>query len=270
MQAIGAGTWPLPLAPPGQQAYTTAGTYSWVAPTNVIEVSVVCVGGGGGGNVGVSGSTYYSPGCGGALAYANNIAVVPGNSYTVIVGAGGAYTTSGGDSSFNTNSCKAGGGKVSTYPTAPTPGAVINGTGGSGGGPYLPIDNGWCRSDFGGAGGGGAGGYSGAGGTGGFPTGGGDAGVGGAGGGGASSNSTSGGGGGGGVGLLGSGTSGAGGDYPGGVGRGGSSGSNASGGTGGLYGGGGNGQGNGAGGAVRIIWGNTIVRAFPSTNTGNL
>ena len=38
-------------AAPGQQAYTTAGTYSWVAPAGVTSVSVVCVGGGGHGAV---------------------------------------------------------------------------------------------------------------------------------------------------------------------------------------------------------------------------
>jgi hypothetical protein len=36
-------------AAPGQQAYTTAGTYSWVAPVGVTKVSVIAVGGGGGG-----------------------------------------------------------------------------------------------------------------------------------------------------------------------------------------------------------------------------
>ncbi len=40
-------------APPGQQAYTTAGTYSWVAPSGVTSVSVVAVGGGGSGAAGV-------------------------------------------------------------------------------------------------------------------------------------------------------------------------------------------------------------------------
>ena len=59
--------------PPGQQAYTTAGTYTWVAPTGVTSVSVVCVG---------SGSSIYA----GALSYKNNISVTPGNSYTVKVG----------------------------------------------------------------------------------------------------------------------------------------------------------------------------------------
>jgi len=35
-------------AAPGQQSYTTGGTYSWVCPAGVTSVSVVCVGGGGG------------------------------------------------------------------------------------------------------------------------------------------------------------------------------------------------------------------------------
>jgi len=67
----------------GQQEYTTAGTYSWTCPAGVTSVSVVCVGAGGGGGDNSNG------GSGGALAYKNNIAVVPGNSYTVYVGPGG-------------------------------------------------------------------------------------------------------------------------------------------------------------------------------------
>ena len=67
----------------GQQEYTTAGTYTWVAPADVTSVSVVAVGGGGGGR------GYFNPpfdyyngggGGGGALAYANKIAVTPGTS----------------------------------------------------------------------------------------------------------------------------------------------------------------------------------------------
>ena len=34
----------------GSQSYTTAGTYSWVAPAGVTKVSVVAVRGGGGGH----------------------------------------------------------------------------------------------------------------------------------------------------------------------------------------------------------------------------
>jgi hypothetical protein len=40
--------------------------------------------------------------------------------------------------------------------------------------------------------------------------------------------------------------------------------------TGGTYGGGGYLRGMGRNGAVRIIWGTTVTRAFPSTNTGDL
>ena len=48
----------------GQQAFTTAGSFTWTAPAGVTSVCVVCVGAGGAG--------------GGALAYKNNITVVPG------------------------------------------------------------------------------------------------------------------------------------------------------------------------------------------------
>jgi len=74
-------------APPGQATYATPGTYSWVCPKGVTAISVVCVGGGGGGvgSVNAGGGA----GGGGAQAYTNNLAVVPGQSYTITVGAGG-------------------------------------------------------------------------------------------------------------------------------------------------------------------------------------
>jgi hypothetical protein len=59
-------------AAPGQEAYVAAGTYSWIAPTGVTAVSVVCVGAGGGGD-----NYYGSGGGGGALAYINNRSVTP-------------------------------------------------------------------------------------------------------------------------------------------------------------------------------------------------
>jgi hypothetical protein len=59
-----------------EAAYTSTGTYSWVAPAKVTSVSVVAVGGGGA----------YGGG-GGGLGYKNGyIAGTPGNSYTVLVG----------------------------------------------------------------------------------------------------------------------------------------------------------------------------------------
>ena len=53
------------VVPAGQQAYTTAGTYSWVAPAGVTSVSVVAVGGGGGGVGQGGGGGGGGGGCGG-------------------------------------------------------------------------------------------------------------------------------------------------------------------------------------------------------------
>ena len=70
----------------GQQAYTSAGTYSWTAPDGVSSISIVLVGGGGRSTAGGAGG-------GGALVYKNNISVTPGNSYSIRVGAGGVSGT---------------------------------------------------------------------------------------------------------------------------------------------------------------------------------
>ena len=87
---------------PGGVLYATPGTYTWVAPTGVTSVCAVCVGGGGAGGSAPNGG---AGGGGGALGYKNNIAVTPGQLYTVVVGAGGvgrynAIGTAGGDSYF--------------------------------------------------------------------------------------------------------------------------------------------------------------------------
>ena len=237
-------------APPGQQAYTTAGTYAWTAPTGVTSVSVVVVG------------TSKETGYGSALAYKNNITVVPGNSYSVFVSSTYAtrcyfINTSTVSASYIANRTGDGGGNGGTVGLGGGAGGYA-GNGGSGG--------------SGGAGGNGSGGGGGGGGEGNAP-----------------GDTCSGGGGG--VGLLGQGSNGTGGSYSNGslaygYGGGGGSGGGAGGtsstdatvgspGQAGDYGGG---QGyagpfglntNGAIGAVRIIWpGDT--RSFPSTNTGNL
>jgi hypothetical protein len=262
----------------GQDVYTTPGTYSWVAPVGVTSVSVVCVGGGGSG-----GAAYWAGGGGGGggLGWKNNITVVPGQSYTVQVGAGGVgiSAASGGQGTSGSNSffisastvCGIGGtagtGTSSTsnaaYPGGPGGGYVGDG-GGTGG------TGGTSGGDTAG-GGGGAGGYSGNGGNGGWTAGAGGGGAGGVNGGnnGSSGATQSGGG----VGILGEGSSGS---TSGAGGSGGTSGSvnGTAGGstnTGGLYGGGGGGQSNdsrstpgcdGGSGAVRIIYGGG--RSFPS------
>ena len=177
-----------PGVPTDQITYSNPGTYSWTAPANVTSVSVVCVGGGGGGSIGSS----YASGGGGGLGWKNNISVTPGQSYTVVVGAGGVGTTSGGsdggDSYFiNTSTVKGGGA-----------GGGASNPGGGAGGNYVGDGGGNGGNGTGLGGGGGAGGYSGDGNTE----------TGGAGGFGAGNGLTGGGAGGGGVELQGEGASG--------------------------------------------------------------
>jgi len=294
MQAIVGSGWPFQPAPPGSDSYTTAGTFTWVAPAGVTSVSVVAVGGGGHSAVrfGCACCGFHGGpgGGGGALAYANTISVTPGSGYTVVVGAGGqTNSASGGNSYFNTTcTVRANGGTggsgTSTGGAGGTVGAGTGGPGGAGG------DTQGFNGCATGQGGGGAGGY-GAGG-GGTPLGAGSqsygatGGANGAGGGGSSGGWSSGrsGGGGGGVGLLGQGSSGAAlacggvGGIGGNAGSGGTNGqagsaSNVQASSGGAYGGGGGSTANnrtdnvGAGGAVRIVWPGT-TRTFPSTCVG--
>ena len=270
----------------GQLTYTIPGSYSFVCPPDVTSVSVVCVGGGG--QSGSSKGNDSTGGGGGGLGYKNNITVVPGNSYLVVVGEGGRYDDahlsgiSGGDSYFISKTTVAGlGGKGgATYGNPGAGGGYVGDGGGNGG------TGGAANSLQGG--GGGAGGYSGNGGDGlSSASGSSGAGTGGAGGGGYKA-------GGGGVGVLGIGTTGAA-SSSGNIGKGGSGGADSiiksetvsyinnagvtteanfmlARGIGGAYGGGGGScvlYGDGADGAVRIIWPGDS-RAFPSTNTGDV
>ena len=237
-------------APPGQVAYTTAGTYSWTAPAGVTSISVLLISSGAPGiDVGGNGHA----GGGGCLGYENNITVTPGNSYTVVVGTAGTYT------SFTDSVTRQVLGASSNVGSTTHANVTGYGYGGSGGGSYITTDPYYTgggggpdyAATFGGAGnnkygnvgtgaanGGGGGGFEG---------------------------------GGGGTGLLGQGTSGAaatGGGLQGGGGSGGTGGGATV--TGGRYGaGGGSPAGNPGPAAVRIIWPGT-TRQFPSTNTGDM
>lgn len=271
-------------APPGQVAYTTAGSYSWTVPAGVTSVSVVCVGGGGGGGSSGDGA---GGGGGGGLGYKNNISVTPGASIPLVVGAAGASGGAGGTSYFSSPSIVQGiGGSAGASVSSGTGGAGGSytgdggGSGGNGGNGTGADSN---NDNVGeGGGGGGAGGYSGNGGNGWSTSTASQNGSGGGAGGGGGSDG--GGGGGGGVGILGQGTSGTGGGYnsPS-YSNGGSGGENGTasgpqtsgnGFNGGAYGGGGGGVdsgtvgGLGGVGAVRIIWG--PGRSFPTTQTGDL
>ena len=164
--------------PSGQQLFTSTGSQSWTAPAGVTSVCVVCVGGGGGGmyyNNSNSGHTYaMSGGGGGALAWANDIPVTPGQSYTVVVGVAGtqgaysAGSTAGGSSYFiSTSNVLASGGSPGRYNINVAGGtrfvssSYTSSGGGNGGGTIRT-----SATTYGPAGGGGAGGYSGNRGTG--------------------------------------------------------------------------------------------------------
>jgi hypothetical protein len=241
-----------PSLPAGSQSYTTYGTYSWVAPTNVFSVSIVAIGGGG------SGAGNGSGGSGGGLSYKNNYSVTPGSSYTVKVGCA-CYSIP-----YSTFNCVANAYNGSTGRCATIPGGTA--TGGCGnftGGVAVKV----------GGGGGGAAGYTANGGAGAT---------------GCGYSITSIGGGGGGTGLFGGSSGGAGGAKSSTGGAGGAGGSGGTSGTagrlcgstgipgqGGHYGGGGGGAVayavGGCGstpGAVRIVWPG-CSRQFPSTCVGS-
>ena len=86
--------------------YTTPGTYSWTCPEGVTSISVVAIGGGGG-----SASSRYTQtdtfvsasGEAGGAGYKNNIPVIPGQSYTVVVGSKGANDSVQSSSLSGTN-----------------------------------------------------------------------------------------------------------------------------------------------------------------------
>ena len=255
-----------------QAQFTTVGTSSWTVPAGVNTVSAVVIAGGGGGGGSDGFRTEGNSGGGGGGTGYGQFVVIPGETLTITVGAGGTSSsggngTTGGSSSITRDTI----GLIST--TGGTGGAerVITsrpggtatwgfynvtffggGTGGVGGG---------ASDNDSGGGGGGAAGYTANGGAGGN-TGIGLSGSGGGGGGGGATNAGQGYSGGG-TGLLGSGGGdGAGGalNANGGGGSGGIAGTQVS---GGLYGGGGGARDNNSAGAgcaggqggIRIVWG---------------
>jgi len=84
------------------RSFTTTGTTSWTAPTDVTQVEVLVVAGGGsgmGGNGGGAGG-----GGAGGLIYNSAYPVTPGQTYTVTVGAGGAAKNGTGTGNNGSNS----------------------------------------------------------------------------------------------------------------------------------------------------------------------
>ena len=181
------------LAPQGQIAYTSPGTYNWQVPAGVCCVSMVGIGGGGagGGAYGTQLDSFWGKGGGGAALAWGNATVTPGDTIKVEVGAGGIGQIGASGNPGNPtrichvgNNCAflsagggAGGGTAGlnnydnlapggTY-TADTNGLSPRGggDGGSGGGTErVTLPDGSIQYGYPG-GGGGAGGYFGAGGN---------------------------------------------------------------------------------------------------------
>ena len=81
--------------------FTTSGAGSWTAPAGVTSVTVEVWGGGGKGGSITTGSNESANAGGGGGGYSRSvITVVPGNSYSYLVGAGSTTTADGGDSYF--------------------------------------------------------------------------------------------------------------------------------------------------------------------------
>jgi hypothetical protein len=284
LPAVGGGVPGLPRRTTGygEISWTLPGTYFWTVPDDFPEdvVHAATVGGGGGGWISAPSNEVCS-GAGGALAWANNIPVVPGQVLQIKVASGGlpgisSIQAAAGESSYfkDAGTCAAGGGAGGiSGGLGILGGVVMAGSGGNGG------NAAYLNSSVGVASGGGSGGYSGKGGDGVATNGAGsvgNAGIGGAGGSGGIGNGPNGSGG---VGLYGEGRSGISGAVSTSVNTGGSNGqdgitaqSPSVRGASGQFGAGGGasvtlgiGQ-PGASGAVRIIWGPD--RAFPSQNTG--
>ena len=148
--------------PRGESTYTIPGTFSWVCPAGVTSVSVVCVGAGG---CPIPRNGGYSSAGGGALAWANNITVTPGTSYSIVVGdvaPDAPWDTSipsGSSSAFGRIAGGGYSGAISYGGNGGSPSGTVGTSQGGG--------NGGKGGDGNTSGGGGAGGYSGDGGLGG-------------------------------------------------------------------------------------------------------
>lgn len=109
----------------GFQIFRASGVF--VVPQNVHDVFVTLVGGGGGGAGSINGAPYSGGGGGGGgVVYRDRIAVIPGEPYSVQIGAGGSggYGSSGGGTYANSNGTAGG---ITSF------GSLLSVSGGGGG-----------------------------------------------------------------------------------------------------------------------------------------
>lgn len=170
-----------------EELNATPGSFSFSVPLDLTSISAVVVGGGGQGGATINnGSSTGGGGGGGGLSWKNDIPVTPGETLTVVVGAGGkfgmnyigedggaSYIARGGTILLLANGGKGGVGNDGNYRPVSQ---WVGGNGGTGGASVDPTYGGGNGGKGGNgtsgptdyrAGGGGAGGYSGNGGAGG-------------------------------------------------------------------------------------------------------
>lgn len=119
-------------APEGQAEFTTS--TSWEVPAGVTSISAVAVGAGGRGSI--SNNTSYSSvygGMGGGLSYSNDIAVTPGETLTIVVGAAAALPSTATGIYVGTNGGAGGFSQILRDSTVLLCGVGGNGGGGQGG-----------------------------------------------------------------------------------------------------------------------------------------
>lgn len=156
--------------PSGTLLFSSVGTFSWTVPTYVYSVEYLVVGGGGGSGGGYD--TGAGGGGGGGMVLTGTLSVVPGTTYTIVVGDGGTAGTvnrtipvevnggAGANSSFASILALGGGGGFGSR----LPSGGNNGSGGAAASnPSTASEGGRGGGSVGGGGGGG--GSSGIGGT---------------------------------------------------------------------------------------------------------
>jgi len=118
------------------QSFTSSTT--WTAPAGVTSVNYLVVAGGGGGGSAATGISMGGGGGAGGLLQ-GQLTVIPGNTYTVTVGAGGASTTNGSNSVFGSITATGGGAGAGGISSAVD---AQNGGSGGGGRPYNALQKG--------------------------------------------------------------------------------------------------------------------------------
>ena len=130
------------VIPDGDNVFS--GTTSWTVPDDVTAINILCIGGGAGGAGGGASGYSCCGGAGGGGAYANSVAVTPGEVLTVECGSGGSGNGGGSGSEQpdskvsrgGTALCHASGAKWQSHSRCDAGRMIVGDGGGLGGSDY--------------------------------------------------------------------------------------------------------------------------------------